>query len=164
MVGRWRANLPLDSRNRFRRRLILHFLGLGLWGRKQTWFFRHHDPGSNVGDHTKQSEQRAHQPDDPNQGYVKIEVLGESKTNAGNLTPVARSHESPPGHHTGQAFAAVCAKMRIVRNHFAAVVAVHEGSSLVETCTGFWLLAFGSWLLAFGLSPGSWPTSKKQFG
>src|SRR5215472_56548 len=150
---------PTRGATDFGGRLILHFLRLGLWGRKQTWFFRHHDPGSNVGNHAKQSEQRAHQPDDPNQGYVKIEVLGESKTNAGNLTPVARSHESPPGHHTGQAFAAVCAKMRIIRNHFAAVVAVHEFPPWSKTCIG--LLAPACWLLAC-----SWlmVNLKTQFG
>src|SRR5262249_27220046 len=119
-------------------RLILDFLGLGLWGREQTWFFRHHDPGCNVGDHAKQSEERAHQPDDPDQGYVKIEVLRESKTNARNLAPVSRSHESPAGHHAGQAVAAVCAKMRIVGDHLAAIVAIHElFPSLVTWCLAF---------------------------
>src|SRR5262249_49078546 len=65
-------------------------------------------------------------PDDPDQRDIEIKILGESKTDAGNLASLARTHQSLAGDYSAHTLAAVGTKKGIVRNRLAAVVAIHE--------------------------------------
>src|SRR5437763_8678353 len=87
---------------------------------------RHHDPRDHIRQKTCAAENRDEHPDEADQRDVKIEVFREAKANPGNSTAVTWTHQAlPPRWGAGHTFAAISAKIGVVLNDLAAIVAIH---------------------------------------
>lgn len=94
--------------------------------------FRHDDPGDDVSDEWQTRQESGNQPNDPDQGDVNVEVLGETGADTCDFAPDARTDEAFTGYDRANALAAVGAVDGIFLNDFSAVVAVHN--QLLRSC------------------------------
>lgn len=97
------------------RRRVVHAVGL----------IGHEDPCDQVRDKAAATEESDNQPQHANQGYVEIEVLGEARADARNFPSRLWTDEPTTTLYRTDPLAAIGAKISVILNDFAAVVAIH---------------------------------------
>src|SRR5208282_2711830 len=96
--------------------------------REQQWFLRHNDPGDRIGNQSNPCHERCNQPHQAHYSHVNVEIFGETQADARNLAPLLGPHETLARHRRSYSNPAIGTDRRVVLNHFAAVVAVHESA------------------------------------
>src|SRR5579859_1642597 len=105
---------------------LLDVAGLACGRLQHKRLFRHYNPAHRVSDDSNQPKKRADKPDNAYEGNIHIEVFSEARADAGNFACLARAYQPFARDHAGHALSAIGAKLRIILNDLATIVAVHR--------------------------------------